>query len=76
MQNYVHYLYIEEAIYKEKTLQTVTTAERTKAVGCFLFVIPPFSSCAFAVTFCSVAEFLASAGSNVDPESYSHKDLL
>lgn len=27
LQNYVHYLYFEEEIYKEKTLQSTTTAE-------------------------------------------------
>lgn len=57
-------------------MQSITIAGRTKSIGCFPFVIPPFSSRAFAVTVCSVAEFLASAGSDADREGYSHKDLL
>lgn len=49
---YVHYLYFEEAIYKEKTLKSITIPGRM-----FPF---SFSSFSFAVSVCSVAESLPS----------------
>lgn len=63
----------EDDIVKEKALQSITIAGRTKAMQCFPHHHILLSSHAIAVTVFPTAEFLASVGSDVDRSVKSHR---